>query len=42
MGVNQILLPNTENEHFTSIEMNQTLKPITRQQTSDLIITKCY
>jgi hypothetical protein len=27
MGANQILLPNTENEHFTSIEMKQALKP---------------
>jgi hypothetical protein len=40
MGANQILLPNTENEHFTSIEMKQELKPRTHQKMSDLMITK--
>jgi hypothetical protein len=27
MGANWILLPNNENEHFTSIEMKKVLKP---------------
>ena len=27
VGANRILLPNNENKHFTSIEMNQVLKP---------------
>jgi hypothetical protein len=40
MGANQILLPNIENEHFTSIEMKQALKPRTHQRMDDLIITK--
>jgi hypothetical protein len=39
---NQILLPNTENEYFTLIEMKQVLKPWTHQRTSDLMITKRF
>jgi hypothetical protein len=40
MGANQIFLPNTENEHFTSIEMKQVFEPQTHQRTSDLMVTK--
>jgi hypothetical protein len=40
MGANQILFPNTDCEHFTSIEMKQVLKPRTHQGMSDLMITR--
>ena len=42
MRANQILLPNTENERITSIDMKQALKRRTHQRTSDLMILKCF